>query len=330
MDPANEFSAKGFLGMAKGPTKGFYYMFLPDLTGDERLQMAEVYKENTKENGEKTHEVIAWTFPVIEQGWLSYYQKFVKKYGLSDEQKAQTDAIVEQYLVSLREYTMEKREEIRGFLGSKARYEKSVATEKNGAEYQKIRDWDNQMKLRSEAESFVREPVQMGEDMQLALWEVLDSTQKVQGKIAPIAYGSDYLPGTHCIYAVMQSIPVLRDFAQPSTLGLLNLAVTLGLSAIGFCLLIGFCTRLAALGGVAFLINVCLSQFPWPTVYPYSPDMVGHFMIISKDTVELLALLLIAALPAGRWCGLDWYLWNFFGKYIFAWYGAKKDPLSLD
>ena len=104
--------------------------------------------------------------------------------------------------------------------------------------------------------------------------------------------------------------------------------VTVGLTAIGLCLILGLCTRLAALGGACFLVNVVLSQFPWPTVYPYSPDMVGHFMIFNKDGIELLILLLIAALPAGRWGGLDWFLWNLVGKNLYRWYGIESDPLS--
>ena len=103
--------------------------------------------------------------------------------------------------------------------------------------------------------------------------------------------------------------------------------MTVGLSAIGLCLLLGFCTRLAALGGAIFMVNVVLSQFPWPTVYPYAPEVVGHSMVVSKDTVELLALLLLVVLPAGRWGGLDWFIWNIIGKPFARLYGAKKDPL---
>ena len=32
--------------------------------------------------------------------------------------------------------------------------------------------------------------------------------------------------------------------------------------------MLGLCTRLAALGGAAFMLAVVLVQFPWPTVYP--------------------------------------------------------------
>ena len=125
------------------------------------------------------------------------------------------------------------------------------------------------------------------------------------------------------------SLPLIINFAKGSTMGSLDAMVTVGLTAIGLCLILGLCTRLAALGGACFLVNVVLSQFPWPTVYPYSPDMVGHFMIFNKDGIELLILLLIAALPAGRWGGLDWFLWNLVGKNLYRWYGIESDPSRL-
>ncbi len=311
-DPANGFSAKGFLGMAKGPTKDLYYMFLPDLGGEERLQMAEAYRVVLEDGQKQSQKRIGWTFPVIEKEWYAYYKTFKKKYALDEEQQEEARTIFNQYVLSLREYALENREEIRGFVASKKRFEESLANTKNDAEYQRVRDWDAQLKYRNEGEKFASEPVAMGENMQLALWSVLNGSQKSLGEIPAIAYGADKMIGMGFI----ASLPILNQFAKPSTMGLLDLTVTLGLTAIGICLILGFCTRLACLGGAAFLFNVVLSQFPWPTVYPYSPDVVGHFMVFSKDTIELMLLLLLALLPAGRWGGLDWFVWNLFGRFV--------------
>ena len=324
MQPENDFSAKGFLGMAKGPTKDLYYMMIPDLDGAERLQLAEVV-EGKMENGtfkqEKSH---GWTLPVFETEWYRWYAKFLDRYELTDEQKTKTDAIFNQYVTSLRDCSVMQRDAIREFLGGRERFKKHIALDTNGAEHQKIWDWDMQMKLRSEGSKMADVPEQMGENMKLALWEELDGAQKALGDLPPLVYGSNKIPGAE----IITKIPVVNRFAKPTRLGFLDLAVTLGLSAIGACLMLGFCTRLAALAGAAFMFNVCLSQFPWPTVYPYSPEVVGHFMVFSKDSAELLALLVLAVFPSGRWAGLDWFLWNFGGKQIVKLYGFKKDPLS--
>ena len=332
MIPSNDFTPQGFLGQAKGPTKEFYYSFLPDLGGENRLQMAEVYKVKLDRGAvvDGSTKRLGWTLPVFEKEWFAYFQKYCERYGLDSElnvdQKAEAKAIFDQYVVSLREYAVENRDDIRGFLGSKNRFEKSLKATKNNAEYQRIRDWDAQMKYRNEGEKFAKEPETMGENMQLALWDVLTPEQKRLGRLQEITYGEN----NNCIMRAIAALPGISKIADPSTLGLLDITVTLGLSAIGICLILGFCSRLAALGGACFMFNVVLSQFPWPTVYPYPSDMIGHSMVCNKDSVEMLILILLAILPAGRWAGLDWFLWNFCGKFVYKWYGITRDPLVPD
>jgi len=92
--------------------------------------------------------------------------------------------------------------------------------------------------------------------------------------------------------------------------------VTYGLTAIGLCLMLGLCTRLAALGGVAFMTFVILTQFPWPTVYPPAPAPVGHALLVNKDWIEMVALWLMVAMPVGRWGGLDFFLNHWIGRPI--------------
>ncbi|MBQ3333519.1 MAG: DoxX family membrane protein [Thermoguttaceae bacterium] len=323
MQPENGFSSKGFLGMAQGPTKGFYYLFLPDHDGSERLQMAEVVSGKMEDGKFVKGQSFGWTLPVFETEWYRFYEKFQAQYQLSDEQKKSCDAIFNQYVDSLRSCTVEQRDAIREFLGGRERNEKHLGAT-HGAEHQKIWDWDQQMKLRSEGSKMADVPEKMGENMRLALWEELTGAQKNLGEMPRLVYGTNKVPGA----SIVTKIPFIKKFAQPTRLGLLDLMVTVGLSAIGVCLMCGFCTRLAAIAGACFMFNVCLSQFPWPSVYPYSPEVVGHFMIFSKDSAELLALLILAVFPTGRWAGFDWFLWKLFGKRTLRAYGLKKDPLT--
>ena len=329
--PSNGFSAKGFLGMAKGPTKDFYYSFLPDLGGEERLQMAEVMSAVVDENGllvKETRKRIGWTFPVIEKEWFAYYNAYRAKYGLIDDPDRLKEArkIFDQYVLSLREYALENREDIRAFVASKRRFEERLASTKNEAEYQRIRDWDAQLEYRNEGEKFANEPVKMGENLELDLWNVLSEDQKKIGAMPTMSYGAN----RNGFMRWAASLPCFNKFAKPSTMGLLDLTVTVGLSAIGLCLMLGFCSRLAALGGACFMLNVVLSQYPWPTVYPYPSDMIGHSMIFNKDSIEFLILLLLAAVPCGRWGGLDWFLWHGFGKNVCKWLGCCKDDATVD
>ena len=90
----------------------------------------------------------------------------------------------------------------------------------------------------------------------------------------------------------------------------INFAVTYGLTAIGLCLMLGFCTRLAALGGAAFMCFVVATQPAWPGIYPPDPAVVGHALLVNKDFIEMLALLVVASTPVGRWGGLDYFLYH--------------------
>ena len=329
MDPDNGFSSKGFLGQAKGPTKDFYYMFLPDLGGEGRLHMEEAYQVKFQNNEvvPGSRKRLGGTLPVFEKEWFHYFDAYRAKYNLDAEgakdQLDEAKAILNQYVTSLREYTLENREEIRGFIASKARFEESLEKTKNNAEYQRIRDWDAQMKYRNEGEKFAAEPEAMGVNLQLALWDVLTPEQKAVGRLPEMAYGVNRNP----IMRWIDSLPYISVIAHPTTMSMLDMLVTFGLSAIGLCLILGFCTRLAALGGALFMFNVVLSQFPWPTVYPYPSDMIGHSMVWNKDSIEMALLLLLAALPSGRWAGLDWFIWTCCGRYVYRWLGFEKDPL---
>lgn len=68
--------------------------------------------------------------------------------------------------------------------------------------------------------------------------------------------------------------------------------------AIGLCLLLGFCTPVAALAAAGFLGSVFLSQFP-PTTGPGSSNY---------QLIECMACLVLAATGSGRLAGLDYFL----------------------
>ncbi len=57
-----------------------------------------------------------------------------------------------------------------------------------------------------------------------------------------------------------------------------------------------------------------LPQPAFPTIYPPDPEIVGHALLINKDFVEMMALLVIVTVPAGRWGGLDFFLRRMFRR----------------
>ena len=64
---------------------------------------------------------------------------------------------------------------------------------------------------------------------------------------------------------------------------------------VGACLILGLFTRAAAVAGAVFLASVCASQ------------LAPGAMPIYNQAVEMLALLALAAIGAGRFAGLDYF-----------------------
>ncbi len=95
-----------------------------------------------------------------------------------------------------------------------------------------------------------------------------------------------------------------RFVSPPNSLEQMNVFITYSVWAIGLCLILGLFTRLAALGGALFLLQIYLSMPPWPGLPP-SPRAEGHYLIVDKNLVEMLACMALTFLPTGHWVGID-------------------------
>lgn len=294
LHPRHDFSAHGFLGMAKGPAAELFYGLLPDIDGLQRLIIEPVLDESGKATRQKT-------FPAYETAWSAYKFRFDERYGdaLAEVgRQKDADALYGQYVMSLREMAADVEPAVKQYRESYDRFRAARGT--HDVAHIRQREWDTMMKYRGEAAKWLTELSELSDGLQTGLDRVYS------GQIAGKTGDTVSLPER----------AIIPNPFIPDQMSVLNLSVALGLTAIGACLMLGFMNRLASLGGVVFLVQVWLSQFPWPLTYPPTPDMVGHFMLVSKDFVELVALLLIASLPVGQWGGLDYFLWHGFWKRI--------------
>jgi uncharacterized membrane protein YphA (DoxX/SURF4 family) len=85
---------------------------------------------------------------------------------------------------------------------------------------------------------------------------------------------------------------------EPSPLWKADRFVSWSLVTIGACLVLGVLVKFNAMGGATFLASVLATQ----------PFWVPGAQATYNQWVELAALLVIAALPAGGWSGLDYFL----------------------
>lgn len=76
------------------------------------------------------------------------------------------------------------------------------------------------------------------------------------------------------------------------------------LAVAGGCLIIGLGTRLAAVvcGGFLVLTYLTYPPFPW---LPHPPGTEGNPVFVNKNIIEALACFALAAMPTGRWLGID-------------------------
>jgi uncharacterized membrane protein YphA (DoxX/SURF4 family) len=98
---------------------------------------------------------------------------------------------------------------------------------------------------------------------------------------------------------------LLTAIDPPTQLDKIDTAVTVVTLAVGGCLIIGLFTRLAAVVGAGFLLSVMATQPPWAEGVLQTVKLLTAY-----QGIEFVALLVLAAIGAGRWAGLDGLFWR--------------------
>jgi uncharacterized membrane protein YphA (DoxX/SURF4 family) len=80
----------------------------------------------------------------------------------------------------------------------------------------------------------------------------------------------------------------------------IDAAIPWMLMIVGGCLIVGLFSRLAAFVGALFLLSIIFTQPPWVA------DTVPTY----NQIVECVAMLALSAMPAGRWAGLDYFIYR--------------------
>lgn len=317
----DDFTVKPLLTAAKGPFAPLFHGMIPDLDGRERLALTEM--EVTDDDGKPVldDEGKPETQPVCKvylDAWTDAKTQFDAAYGssLNDDQKEEADILFDRYVESLQEYSALNEDDIKAYLGALTRLEERTASGANRAKHEKKRLWDAKMKLRREADGFLSELDAMGEEFCLGLWDVLEEPGTEDAAVKP--------PGAKPLEIVTapEKLPVSIPCCD-TQVEFLTLAISYSLAAIGLCLLLGFCTRPACIGGGLFLITVLMNQPPWPSIYPPAPPVVGHSMIVDKNFVEMMAIFALATIPVGRWAGLDYFCHHWIGRRICGFFSKK-------
>lgn len=224
-----------------------------------------------------------WHYGVMD----ALHQKFVEQHELSGEQKAMAAKVLNQRKVNVQQ-TLQNADNVKLINDYFAAWDKlnakkqAVSDDKAGAPFEKQRLWEATQKLRSEARPWLAAVEAQHDGLMSDLRGMLPSDQQ-DGPLVKDSF-----------------IEQLRDRDR---------VVTYACIAIGLCLMIGLFSRLAGLGGFVFLTLIVAAKLQWPGYFaPPSHPSQGHSLIINKEFVEMIACLVLAAIPTGRWGGLDFFL----------------------
>ncbi len=214
----------------------------------------------------------------LKSGWSETIERIANHYKFTDDQKSKAKALLEQgnAWADVWFNAYDNREARQKYLSELTKVEQ---TERNpdALAYERERAWETRRTLEGDRKTLTAPLVAKGQELADAVVALRTPEQQ--------ASAGNY------------SAPL-------SFLDVANWLTMYGLCAIGVCLILGFLTPLAAICAAAFLALVYLSFPPWPGLPP-NPKAEGHYWIVSKNLVELIACLLIAVTASGHWFGLD-------------------------
>jgi uncharacterized membrane protein YphA (DoxX/SURF4 family) len=276
------FSAEIYLRNANGPLGTYFRGMLPDVNSVAMLDPARL-KESWKDD-------VSW---------------IADQYAFTTDQQDKAQKILD---VSLRwaDYWFDDPENVEKIKKYYHDLGQVLATEQdpNALSFQKERAWESRRSVEADRRTLIQPLVGQEKSLREAVAKlVLPEQVKAAGatrewilsQIDKIGINSRSLAPSQA-----SSAPPARW----TSLDVLNALTMYGLIAIGGCLILGFLTPLAALSAAAFLAMIYLSMPPWPGLPP-NPKAEGHYLIVSKNLIELIACFVVATTPNAHWIGLD-------------------------
>ena len=308
------FSAEPFLAQAKGPLARLYHAQVPHphdwptllavprenrpLAEEEAAKRADWAADYQRQRAEaeKAKKPMPIEFPPhapyydwarrIVDDWKAVLADVTAIPGFTEEQGRKAAEAFDLRRQQLANYLAEEEGGLVDYQNELARLERWRAMpEADGVPFQKDRITKKTAETSAMARPWVSQVAEFEQNYLTDLRHILTSEQQAEAKTQ----------------AAMESA---LASAESKRIGWVNLGATILTLGVGICLLAGLFTRTAAIVGALFLLSVVLSQPPWV------PDAQSTIY----QTVELVALLVLAATAAGRWLGLDYITYTLFHR----------------
>jgi len=250
--------------------------------------------------------------PALHRDWIRYLQEFTAHYDLSQSQSTRAAAILEQAESKVVQwltyqpsadpqrdpnYTEYTSEQSRTYPSGEIKVRMNMS--------QRLEEYRRRL---DELQAADDRNYRFGRDVEKARW------RQAKADVASWRAGlqADLDKHTQAYKTALEGIltPEQKALApfQPTKeanlIDYLDLVTPWALAVMGGCLILGLFSRLAALAAAFFLLMTYLAvpSYPW---LPTPPASEGNYFFVNKNVIEMLALLVLAVTPTGRWFGLD-------------------------
>jgi uncharacterized membrane protein YphA (DoxX/SURF4 family) len=271
-----EWTAAGFFTGSKGPLKPYFEMMVYDMDGRARLSYAET------KSGKPTIDVNQ-TLDL----WKQYQSQVERDYGFDDSQKKAAEECFKRYERQLKWVVDTNRDEMIKYFYGLERRDKN----RQDAARRQVPSLRGQSDTIEQELTMKRGPWLAQVDK---LWKgyardmnAIAVEEQAAGGPVKLAW-----PGRGMLFGLMDNLTIDRIIPTFDTV-------------VGALLILGLGTRIAALAGAGFLFSICLTQWPGaPGALP-----------IYYQAIEMVALLVLAAVAAGQFAGLDFIIHRFYSSF---------------
>jgi uncharacterized membrane protein YphA (DoxX/SURF4 family) len=336
------FSSAGYLSESTGPMADFFRNQAGE-TDEAILRKLTVVPLAPGQEASRTPPHTRMP-PVLAKEWKDYFDRFVQHYDLDQQQAVLAEKKLQQREDSTVRWLLEGRKRVRKTFPT-GTVEVEETTPQRIQEYrdkvQEVNDMQEKL-LKAMGKDVLREKLRMAKadanrmraELLADLKEQTELAKKSLENITPPPMGSAASAGTVALGASplglgpisvagalseiapevltpdQKGLPALSEADYASEKAVLPMHTTdnmvaYGLLIIGACLLLGLFSRLACVGGAVFLLSLYLAMPPFPWLPEPPRPTEGHYLFVSKNLIEMLALCALATTRSGRWAGLD-------------------------
>ncbi len=284
------FSSAGFFREAHGPLARYFQQAIGD--PDDRLL------ERLTPAAPASARRLRMPSP-LARDWEDYFTRFAAHYGLDNEQQTAAREKLEHAEADFVEWlTSGSKPVVKTFPTGTVDVTESNARRVD--EYQEA--------VRKLRDTYAKELPALGQDVEKA------RLLQAKADVARLrtALEADITEQTAAMRKALASVltdaqrrlGVVPEPEPNALLWWLDRVTAWFLFAVGATLLFGLFTRLSCVMMAGFLLTV-YGVMPSIPSLPVPPNQEGNYYYVSKNVIEMLALLVLATTPSGRWFGVD-------------------------